>query len=221
MEPDVLKQQLSITYWSKWLYYLLHTISYTSPPNPSDKDKRDYIEFYENLSLLVPSDMARTNYVYVLHTFPIEKIYDTKDNLIDWVIDLQNWVNRTFSDTRIDRKQTNALYKHNKLLINHNNYIRLFDFFVFYNFSIELEIYKRFFRSFVKVFPIHRLRDDIQILIDQMENAVTHDEFQLWYRDVFKKKYTVIYNEFIRKNVPEGVPLIRSISAKAVCECTD
>jgi len=77
---------------SAWLF--LHSIAYNYPDNPSYTDKINYGNFYNHIQYTLPCNLCKSGYAELLKTKPVEFSLDSKETLVQWMIDIHNEVNK-------------------------------------------------------------------------------------------------------------------------------
>ena len=90
-----------------WLF--MHSISFQYPENPTDKDKHNYKFFFESLQNTLPCPRCREHYKENLKENPIQ--LNSRNDLIQWVIDIHNSVNEKNSKKIYSRDEVEDLYK--------------------------------------------------------------------------------------------------------------
>ena len=91
---------------SGWLF--MHSISFQYPENPSEEDKNNYKVFFESLKNTIPCPKCREHYSENLKQNPIQ--LNSRDELIQWVIDIHNKVNEKNSKKIYSRQEVEKLY---------------------------------------------------------------------------------------------------------------
>jgi hypothetical protein len=79
--------------WGPHFWYVLHTISFNYPAEPTEYHKTSYREFFTTLKDVLPCEKCRRHYQTYLSTYPISPHLDTRASLIKWVIQVHNFVN--------------------------------------------------------------------------------------------------------------------------------
>ena len=79
--------------WGPRLWFSMHSISFTYPFYPTDKDKEIYKNFYKLLEHILPCGLCRNNYKKHIEMFPIEPHLENRKKLAHWCIDMHNMVN--------------------------------------------------------------------------------------------------------------------------------
>lgn len=75
---------------SGWLF--LHTVTFNYPTNPSEEDKKNYKEFFDSLKNVIPCPICSEHYKENIKNNPIK--LNSKDELIEWLFDIHNSVNK-------------------------------------------------------------------------------------------------------------------------------
>lgn len=83
MDPEI---------WGPKLWFMLHTISFNYPDNPSFDDMKYHQDFFEILVHIIPCATCANHYSEYISKNP-PKLSSKKD-LIKWTIDLHNNVNQ-------------------------------------------------------------------------------------------------------------------------------
>lgn len=73
-----------------WLF--LHTLTFNYPNNPTKEEKENYHTFFDSLKNVIPCPICKGHYSNNLKTNPIK--LDSKDELIEWLFDIHNLVNK-------------------------------------------------------------------------------------------------------------------------------
>jgi hypothetical protein len=80
--------------WGPPMWHILHTISFNYPVEPTDKDKKNYYNFYSNLKNILPCRYCRENLKKNLKKHPLNKsVFKNRDSLSRWVYNLHETVN--------------------------------------------------------------------------------------------------------------------------------
>ena len=81
--------------WGPQFWYILHIISFEYPDNPVETDKRVYYDFYSSLKDILPCNACKNHYREFLHKHPLLPFLDKKADLVQWVVDIHNFVNES------------------------------------------------------------------------------------------------------------------------------
>lgn len=91
-----MSHELSISKWGPAAWRLLHTISFTYSIDPTLEDKENMYVFLNSFSRVLPCKKCRLDFTnYVKDTLNREsKHLKSRENLIDYITDAHNHVNR-------------------------------------------------------------------------------------------------------------------------------
>ena len=102
MEPNI---------WGKHAWVFLHSISMNYPDKPSISDKKNYKDFFENLKFILPCEVCKKHYSQHIHKNPIENALKSKNDLVEWVINVHNQVNISLNKPTMTFDQVIEYYK--------------------------------------------------------------------------------------------------------------
>jgi len=77
--------------WGPSGWTFLHTITFNFPDNPSDRDKHNYYNFFNNLKYILPCEKCKKHYIE--NSKDLNENLDSKDDLVKWLIGIHNKVN--------------------------------------------------------------------------------------------------------------------------------
>ena len=83
MEPNI---------WGPSAWRFLHTVTFLYPENPTVADKQNYFIFFKSLKKVLPCPNCQEHYSINFEKFPIR--LEKRDDLIEWLIDIHNEVNK-------------------------------------------------------------------------------------------------------------------------------
>lgn len=89
--------------WGSAAWRMLHCISLTYPEKPSSRDKEDMWRFLTSMGDVLPCRLCRTNYSSYIQKNPFR--LDNREELVDWMIDLHNSVNRRLKKKVLSREE--------------------------------------------------------------------------------------------------------------------
>jgi hypothetical protein len=114
------------TIWGPGFWLALHTITLNYPNNPSDIQKEEITNFFLNLGHILPCYNCRNNYYKHLKDIPINA--SSKLDLVYWLIDIHNDVNRYLNKPILSREEAlnKLLYTYRKETQNPQCYITLY-----------------------------------------------------------------------------------------------
>ena len=84
MEPNI---------WGPAGWTFLHSITFQYPEDPTDIDKRKYYTFFNSLKNVLPCPTCREHYETNFEKIQIR--LNNRQELIEWLIDIHNEVNRS------------------------------------------------------------------------------------------------------------------------------
>ena len=85
MSPDV---------WGPIFWQTMHIVSLGYNPEPSKQEQEDAVKLYTSLKTMLPCGICRAHYSEFLREMPIEHAVGSRDDLIYWVFQLHNKVNK-------------------------------------------------------------------------------------------------------------------------------
>ena len=113
MEPKI---------WGPAFWFIIHTIAFNYPENPTFNDKRHTFEFFQNLQYVLPCQKCRKHYMKYFHDHPITPFLDNKSTLVSWTVQLHNHVNKRYgkSSKTVDEvvRHYNKVYSGNQFSCN-------------------------------------------------------------------------------------------------------
>lgn len=89
--------------WGPGLWLALHSITLNYPDDPSPRDKENTRKFFEYVGYNLPCFFCRDNYARHLKEYPIQ--LDTKTDLVNWLIDIHNDVNKELGKSVLSRQE--------------------------------------------------------------------------------------------------------------------
>jgi len=145
--------------WGSHLWNSIHFISLGYPRNPSNVDKVNYKNFYENIVNIIPCSDCAEHLKNNLKNIPIQNFLDTREKLFEWTILLHNQVNKLLNRKEWTIQEAYALYtdpyfnmkNNNKCLNNSYFFISILLFIVI---MVLLLKDKFIFISIIKYFKI-------------------------------------------------------------------
>jgi len=121
--------------WGSHLWFSLHTITFSYPNNPTNKDKEQYKNFFYSLENVIPCSICKKNYKRHLIEHPIDDHLNSKKKLVYWLIDIHNMVNaeigkKIYSYDVIIKKYEDVYNKNIDLTDNFNYKKNLFPLYI-------------------------------------------------------------------------------------------
>ena len=89
--------------WGPGAWLFLHTITLNYSHDPTPQEKSDIKEFFRLAGRLLPCFYCRENYARHLKEYPIQ--VDTKTDLVNWLIDVHNDVNKELGKPILSRRE--------------------------------------------------------------------------------------------------------------------
>ena len=80
--------------WGPPAWTFLHTVTYNYPEKPTDDDKRNFYNFFMSLQHVLPCNKCKAHYQKNIQKYDLSESLDSRENLVKWLIDLHNDVNR-------------------------------------------------------------------------------------------------------------------------------
>jgi hypothetical protein len=107
--------------WGPHAWKFIHYIILGYPNNPTNTDKENYKNFFNNLHLILPCNSCSINYKNHLIKLPLTNdILNDKNEFIKWGIDLHNIVNVMTNKKIISNDEALKLFQ-NDFNNNQNN----------------------------------------------------------------------------------------------------
>jgi hypothetical protein len=114
--------KLGPEFWGPPAWKFLHIVALAYPEKPNDYDKQAYKNFYTIIKDILPCKVCGEHYNQHLKNHPLDdNILSSKDNLVNWTIDIHNEVNKLNNKTVYDYDKARELitqpyYKSNNML---------------------------------------------------------------------------------------------------------
>ena len=80
--------------WGPHLWFVMHTMSFNYPKEPTLNDKKNYYNFFYNLTIILPCNECRKHFIDFFERNPIKNYLINRDKLIEWVMRAHNNVNK-------------------------------------------------------------------------------------------------------------------------------
>lgn len=106
--------------WGPGAWLFLHTITLNYPIYPTQKDKENYKKFFTSLKNVIPCKNCAKHYSENLDTYPIGNSLNSKQDLVNWLIDIHNEVN--VKNDKRKYSYNEVINKYNKLYSPKTNY---------------------------------------------------------------------------------------------------
>ena len=99
--------------WGPHAWFFLHSITFSYPDNPSEKEKIYFYNFFHSVSNILPCTICKNHFNEHLIKYPIEKFLSSRDSLVNWLIDIHNIVNQTLGKSI--EKNSDIINRYNEL----------------------------------------------------------------------------------------------------------
>jgi copper chaperone CopZ len=96
--------------WGGPAWIFLHSVTFNYPKNPTLKEKDAYRVYFNSLKEVLPCGHCKNNLKKNLKKNPIDKALKSRDNLINWLIDIHNQVNIDTEKKIISKKEAINYY---------------------------------------------------------------------------------------------------------------
>lgn len=120
MDPNV---------WGPHAWIFLHSITLSYPECPTEKDKDNIKNFFNNLQHVLPCGSCRTHFNNNIKKYPLtDKILCSKEAVVKWLVDIHNEVNILNNKSTIT--YNDFLYKY-VLMYDNSNKTNLYTIIAF------------------------------------------------------------------------------------------
>jgi hypothetical protein len=97
--------------WGPSAWMFLHSVTFTYPVHPSEKDKRRYKDFFEQLCYVLPCKDCCLHYQKELTNTGLEQAIASRDSLTRWLVDVHNNVNERLGKRVVTYKSVKKQYE--------------------------------------------------------------------------------------------------------------
>ncbi len=105
---------ISISKWGPSGWNFLHAVAFTYSTNPTQKEKKEIIDFLFSFANVIPCLRCRYDFKQLLHEYLFDginsKYLNSKVSLSNFIIDLHNQVNIKLNKKELSYKQVYKLY---------------------------------------------------------------------------------------------------------------
>jgi len=100
--------------WGPSIWHFLHTISFNYPVDPSEEDKRHYMEFIKNLEYILPCKFCRVNLKKNFKSLPITmETMKSRQTFSRYVYDLHEHINDMLNKkSKLSYEDVRERYEH-------------------------------------------------------------------------------------------------------------
>lgn len=108
--------------WGQHLWKFMHYLTLSYPDNPNIDEQNKFKNFFMMIGQYLPCEKCRVNYKTNIQTLPLtDSILSSRNNLIKWLFDLHNIVNKETGKTQLTYDKFNDIYINNKQEESDNN----------------------------------------------------------------------------------------------------
>jgi hypothetical protein len=96
---------MSPAVWGPIFWTTMHIVSLGYSATPTSQEQEAAIQFYQSLAYTIPCPICRTHYRAILEEMPVQNAVKSRDDLITWVFNLHNSVNKKLEKPEISFDQ--------------------------------------------------------------------------------------------------------------------
>ena len=90
---------VSPKHWGREGWKFIHWVALTYPHKPTDKDKKNYLRFFESLQDVLPCPICAQHFKQNMKKYPPR--FDSSSDLFEWTVDMHNAVNESNGKKKI------------------------------------------------------------------------------------------------------------------------
>jgi len=194
------------TIWGATFWNILHELFYYYPDNTTNEIKNKYKQFIINFQNIIPCETCQTNFSKHLLKYPISnKIFLSKNNLLEWSINIHNEVNIMHNKHIYTLNEYIKEYEEEKRIYGESNKLKLKINIIFmiriitgnYLINNKKDYSRIYFRPFIEnlieIIPYEDIKIKIKESIKKypIEKLKNNLEYFKWYKQI--EKY-ILYN---------------------------
>ena len=107
-ETEKVTNKTTTKEWGPKVWYVMHLFSYKYPENPSNEEKNSAKEFYKSNISLLPCENCKKSALEYIENNPVT--VNNKNDLINWVLNFHNFVNKKLNKVEWNRKELDAKF---------------------------------------------------------------------------------------------------------------
>jgi hypothetical protein len=97
--------------WGKPYWDMMHYVTLAYPENPLEDDKQNINDFFSSINNVIPCHTCRANFKDHLKKYPLdEHALLSRNNLIQWLVNIHNEVNRLTHKPNITQQDVEKQY---------------------------------------------------------------------------------------------------------------
>lgn len=97
--------------WGPHAWIFLHTVTFNYPQEASDADKQSIRTFVQSVGSQLPCPTCQVHFAKLLKDYPIEKVWQSRDALSRWMVNLHNMVNRRLNKPEYEYDVVRSRYE--------------------------------------------------------------------------------------------------------------
>ncbi len=118
--------------WGGDFWKVINHIAKNYPDNPTEQDKNNHKDFFIVIGKVLPCNLCRNNYSKHFNDFELQKSLNSKNDLVKYVIDFHNKVNKSIGKKELDYDEAYAIiHDHFIFKLKHVFYILFLLMFIF------------------------------------------------------------------------------------------
>ena len=102
MEPNI---------WGKHAWIFLHSVTMNYPEKPTMSDRNNYKTFFEKVQYILPCEVCKKHYALHIRNAPIDNALKSRRDLVEWLIEIHNDVNRDLNKQTLCYDEVIDYYK--------------------------------------------------------------------------------------------------------------
>ncbi len=99
--------------WGPDFWKVINHVTTNYPDNPTNEDKTTHYDFFNNIGKVLPCNKCRNNYQTHFDNTELNNGLNSKNDLINYVINFHNKVNKSIGNPELDN------YTARKIMFNH------------------------------------------------------------------------------------------------------
>lgn len=115
---------INAKHWGKQAWHFFHTIAYNYPDNPTETDKKDYLDYIDAFQRVLPCPYCAEHFKELLIQLPPK--LDNQSEMFNWSVDIHNEVNKSNSKPVLSYEEAlNELINNSKIIDENTEDIRI------------------------------------------------------------------------------------------------
>lgn len=151
-------------YWGPRQWYWYHRMSYNAPEKCSLPVQKDYLESLVLMTKLLPCMDCYDHFNKICQNKKID--FNTRENMIDWFIDVHNQVNKRLGKPNFSRENANELYQKKIDHLKLNQYIQYQCNRAIYGHT-SFELVVKLMNKLIELYPCKKCRKNLKKYLSQ------------------------------------------------------